>query len=305
MIYPDRLQVGDTIGVLAPASPPNMEKLYQAIPLLEKKGLKVKLGNYVSTVYGYLAGTDEERLDDLNTMIADKTIKAIFFARGGYGTGRIADRIDYALLRDNPKIIWGYSDITYLHTAIHKQAELVTFHGPMIESDIAKPDFDSKSFAMLDQLFAPMEIRYTEEISPLHVLVPGTARGQLVGGNLSLLTSTLGTSFEIDTKDKILLIEDIGEAPYRIDSMLNQLRLAGKLSKLAGVAVADFADSSPKASPSLTLEEVFDHYFQKIACPVVTGFKIGHCTPNIAIPLGVEATLDSTSKTLLITPGVQ
>lgn len=305
MFVPDRLKGGDLIGFAAPAGPIKMENVTKAIPFFEKMGLRVKLGKHLAEVHGYLAGTDEQRLEDLHDMIADPSVKAIIFARGGYGTGRIADRIDYDLIKRNPKIYWGYSDITYLHTAIHQITGLVTFHGPMPASDIAKDDFDELSKSMFNQLFKPMSLLYTEKISPLRSIVPGVAEGELVGGNLSLLASTLGTPFEINTAGKLLLLEDIGEEPYRVDGMLNQLKLAGKLDEAAGIIAGDFADAEPVLDPTLTMEQVFFDYFSGLNCPVLAGFKIGHCIPHFAVPLGVRASLSTYSKTLYIEPGVK
>ena len=294
MIQPQALQKGDTIGIVAPASPPNKERIQQAIPFFTKLGLQVKLGKHMEKVYGYLAGTDEERLADFHDMIADDEVKGIVFACGGYGTGRIASDINYELIRKNPKIIWGYSDITYLHTAIRQQCDLITFHGPMPSSDIATDDFDDISAASFLQLFRPTQRQYDESIFPLNVLVDGEASGNLVGGNLSLLVSTLGTPFEIDTKGKILFIEDIHEEPYRVDSMMNQLKLSGKLEQ-----------AEPKRKPSLSMDEVFRHYCGSLSIPVMSGFKIGHCFPHFSIPLGAQASLSTYNKTLSISPGVK
>ncbi|UJL45969.1 LD-carboxypeptidase [Virgibacillus sp. NKC19-16] len=304
MIRPARLHLGDTIGVIAPAGPPNLEKLKQAIPFFERMGLHVKLGKHIDKVHGYLAGTDEERLEDMHEMIADTLVKAIIFARGGYGTARIAADLDYALLENNPKIIWGYSDITYLHTAIRQKCGLVTFHGPMLASDIAKEDFDALSAVMFKQLFEPTRLIYSEKISSLQVLVGGRAEGELVGGNLSLLVSSIGTPNAIETKGKILMLEDIGEEPYRVDGMLNQLRRAGKLSDAAGIVIGDFAEAQATLEESLTLEQVFRDYFCPLEIPVMSGFKIGHCFPHFAVPLGARATLTTADKTLMIEPGV-
>jgi muramoyltetrapeptide carboxypeptidase len=304
MLLPKALQKGDTIGVIAPASPPDTKRLQQAIPFFESMGLRVKLGRNIDKVYGYLAGTDEERLTDFHDMIADDEVRAIIFARGGYGTGRIASAIDYDLIANHPKIIWGYSDITYLHTAIRQKTGLITFHGPMLASDIADPKFDPLSAQLFRQLWEPTALRYDEAFSELEVLVSGKVSGPLVGGNLALLTSTLGTNFEIDTSGKILLLEDIGEVPYQVDSMLNQLKLAGKLAEAAGIVVGDFADAEPKQKPSLTMDEVFQHYLGDLTCPVMTGFKIGHCYPHFAVPLGVNALLDTSDKSLSVMPGV-
>jgi muramoyltetrapeptide carboxypeptidase len=304
MLLPKALQKGDTIGVIAPASPPDKKRLEQAIPFFTNLGLRVKLGKYVDEVHGYLAGTDEQRLEDFHDMVADDSIKAIIFARGGYGTGRIASSINYQLIANHPKIIWGYSDITYLHTAIQQKTGLVTFHGPMLASDVADPNFDEISASSFEQLFEPVTLQYNENIAPLEVLVEGIGAGPLVGGNLALITSTLGTPYEIETDGKILLIEDIYEQPYRIDAMLNQLKQAGKLDKLHGMVVGDFAEAEPKEKPSLTLEEVFEHYLGDLECPVIKGFKIGHCFPHFAVPLGVNAILNTRDKTLTIDPGV-
>lgn len=304
-MLPEHLQKGDTVGVIAPAGPPNQKDLHDAVSFLENLGLRVKFGQYITSEYGYLAGVDGERLSDLHKMIGDPQIRGIFFARGGYGTGRIADRIDYELVKRHPKIIWGYSDITYLHTAIRQKTGLITFHGPMVATDMANKQFDDKSKAMFNQLFKPTELHYTEAFSTLTTLVEGQATGEIVGGNLSLIISTLGTPFEIETEGKLLLIEDVGEMPYRVDSMLNQLTLSGKLQKLAGIIIGDFSIAEPGDKPSLFLDEVFRHYFADLGCPVMSGFKIGHCFPHFALPLGADATLDTKSKTLTIKPGVK
>ncbi|RYG71314.1 LD-carboxypeptidase [Lentibacillus lipolyticus] len=303
---PERLREGDTIGIMAPASPVETTQLHKAMPFFRRMGLHIKFGTTIGSEHGYLAGTDDERLYDLHSMIADTSVRAIMFARGGYGTARIADKIDYELIRKHPKILWGYSDITYLHTAIRQRTGLTTFHGPMPASDIADKDFDQLSASLFQQLFSPVELHYTEAISPLEVIRHGEAQGPLVGGNLSLLVSTLGTAFEIDTKGKLLLIEDIGEAPYRVDSMLNQLRLAGKLQEAAGIIVGDFRDAEPDPKqPSLTLQQVFDDYLKRLDCPVVAGFKMGHCFPHVPVPLGARAYLSASGRSLTVEPGVQ
>lgn len=306
MLYPKRLQTGDTIGVIAPAGPPNIKNLHKAIPFLEKLGLNVKLGQHIKEVYGYLAGSDEQRLSDFHAMIKDPQINGIVFARGGYGTGRFVDNIDYELIKENPKIIWGYSDITYLHTAIRQETGLITFHGPMLATDIANEAFDERSGRMFEQLFSPLTLTYDDSFSEteLTTLVDGKATAPIVGGNLSLIVSTLGTPYELDTRDKLVLIEDIGEMPYRIDSMLNQLKLAGKIDDASGFIIGDFAESDPGDRVSLSLDEVVHHYFGHLTIPVMSGFKIGHCYPHFAIPLGVEATLDTNTKRLIIKPGV-
>ena len=306
MILPERMKKGDTIGVVAPASPPSMENLENAEKLFQTFGFYVQYGKHVKKVNGYLAGTDEERLEDFHDMIRNPKIKAIFFARGGYGTGRIASKIDYDLIKKYPKIILGYSDITYLHTAIRQKTDLVTFHGPMPAFDFGKGKFEPISIVWLwNALLQPEQLIYSDAISPLKVISPGEAEGQFIGGNLSLMISTLGTPYEIDMKDKILLMEDIREEPYRVDSMLNQLKLSGKLDQLKGVVIGDFANADSKLPSTFTLDEVFEQYFKDAKYPVMSGFQIGHCQPHFSVPLGVKATLSTSKKKLLIDAGVK
>lgn len=306
MIHPQRLQEGDTIGIIAPASPPNQENLDRAIVWLEQLGFRIKLADHLKQVYGYLAGDDDERLADFHRMFQDPNVKAIVCARGGYGTARFAEKISIDLIKSHPKIFWGYSDITYLHTIIQQKAGLVTFHGPMLASDLGKPDVHLLSKQLFSQLFEPTLLNYDEHISPLRVLTKGSAGGILTGGNLSLLVSTLGTANEIDTKGKLLLIEDVDEEPYRVDSMLNQLRLAGKLQDASGFVIGNFhLDNPPKSDPSLTFDEVFETYLGSAGKPAMSGFMIGHCSPHFAVPLGAEAILDTNNKQLIIRPGVQ
>jgi muramoyltetrapeptide carboxypeptidase len=303
-IKPNRLQKGDTVGVIAPASPPNPENLKKSLYFLEELGLKVKIGQHVERLNGYLAGSDEERLQDFHDMFLDREIKAIFCACGGYGTGRIAAGIDFNIIKENPKIFWGYSDITFLHNAINQQTGLVTFHGPMLSSDIGKEDADPLTKRLFSQLFVPEDFTYTEDISPLTSMISGKARGQLTGGNLTLLCSTLGTHYEVDVKGKILLIEDINEEPRNVDRMLNQLLMSGKLREAAGIAVGDFNQCEPDREQSLTLDEVIDHYIALANVPAIKGFKIGHCSPNVSVPLGAYAVIDADEKKLAIESGV-
>ena len=303
---PNRLKRGDTVGVIAPSSPPNLENLNKALPFLEELGLKVKLGSSVEAKHGYLAGTEEERLADLHAMFEDPEVAGIICAGGGYGAARLTDKIDFAMIKENPKVFWGYSDITFLHTAIGEYADLVTFHGPMLASDVGKQEFHERSGRMFGQLFAPFELHYDEGISTLTAVSRGVAQGELVGGNLGLLRSSIGTKFEIDTKNKILLIEDIEKQPYEVDGMLNQLRMARKFEELAGVVIGDFKNSDPKQpEESLNLDQIFDHYFKDLGVPVVKGFKIGHCEPHFSVPLGALAKLDANEMTLTVLPGVK
>lgn len=297
-IRPAKLTQGDTVGVIALSSPLKMEQLPIKLELLERLGLRYKLGKTIAEFDGFLAGSDEERLADLHAMIADEEIQAIFCVRGGYGIGRLLDKIDYQLLQENPKIIWGFSDVTSLHVAVNQFADLVTFHGPMLSE--SSESLDELSAKMFQQLFTPMEIHYDEGISKLETIVGGVARGELIGGNLNRLVSTLATKFEADLQDKIVVLEDIHESPDRVDGMLNQLRLARKLEQAAGFVIGDFNGVDEEE-----LLKIVSHYLKPLNKPVVAGFKIGHCRPNIGLPLGVEAILDADAKVLRILPGVE
>jgi muramoyltetrapeptide carboxypeptidase len=303
---PQRLKKGDTVGVVAPASPPNLKKMEQAICFLKELGLEAKLGKHVTSSYGYLAGKDEERLQDLHDMFADKEVKAIICARGGFGTARLAEQLDYELIKNNPKIFWGYSDITFLYTAIHQRTGLVTFHGPMLSSDMGRGDTHERTKHSFQQLFSARPVVYTEEISPLEIINGGKAEGETAGGNLSILVSTLGTPFEVDTKGKILFIEEIGEEPYKVDRMLNQLKMAGKLADASGIVIGSFNHCEPKEqNRSLSLDEVIADYVKTASKPAMKGFKIGHCSPHITLPIGVKVTMDTQMKRLTAEPGVQ
>ncbi|MCM3575040.1 LD-carboxypeptidase [Mesobacillus subterraneus] len=304
-IKPERLKKGDTVAVIAPASPPNKENLKRGLKFVEDLGLNYKLGKSLYSEYGYLAGNDEERLADLQEMFLDNEIKGIICAGGGYGTARIASAIDYDTIKNNPKIFWGYSDITFLHTAIRQQTGMVTFHGPMLASDIGKEEANQISKDTFQQLFAPTDLNYSNAISHIEELVPGTAEGSLVGGNLSLLSSSMGTPFEIDTEGKILLLEDINEEPLAVDRMLNQLYMAGKLQGAAGILIGDFNNCVPERELSLSLDEVIDHYIKLAGRPALKGLNMGHCSPHIGVPLGAAASMNTQEKTLFVESGIK
>ncbi|MCZ8512672.1 LD-carboxypeptidase [Paenibacillus filicis] len=306
LVKPPKLLPGDLVGITAPASWVDRDQAAAAAAYLERLGFRVRFGQTLTKQYGYLAGSDEERAGELNAMFADPEIKAIVCARGGYGTGRIADLLDYGLIRANPKVFWGYSDITFLHAAIGRFAGLVTFHGPMLV-DLTREDLLPVTVQNFETLLRPSVLRYTEDITPLRTLVEGEAYGPLTGGNLTLLASTMGTPYELDTAGKILFLEDIDEEPYRIDRMLNQLRQAGKFADAAGIMVCDFHNCEPnKRKVSLTLEQLLQEYIVPAGKPALSGFKIGHCSPNIAVPLGIEARMSTAEKLLeCVEPGVE
>ncbi|KOP69861.1 peptidase S66 [Lysinibacillus sp. FJAT-14745] len=292
------LQKGDTVGLVALSSPAQPEKLGDAIAFLDDLGLNYIIGDTIQAKHDYLAGSDEERLADFHEMVRNPEVKAIFCVKGGYGSARIAEKIDYGLLEENPKIFWGFSDLTYLHCAINEYANLVTFHGPLLMSVGRIDDLSKRMFL---QLFSPMELQYTEDISPLTTIAPGVARGEIIGGNLRRLVNTLGTKFEVCTEGRILLIEELGETIPKIDEMLQQLKQARKLEQLAGVIIGSFTQTE---ADEAALFALMKDYFADLGVPVVAGFKIGHDSTNIAIPLGVDAILDAQEKVLRILPGV-
>ncbi len=296
MIKPKALKFGDTLGIVAPASFTTEEKIEKSINTIIQMGFKVKTGSSLYKRYGYLSGTDEIRAQDINEMFEDEEVDGIICIRGGYGTPRILDLLDYTNIKNNPKVFIGYSDITALHIALNQIANLITFHGPMAASDMIDgfDDFSKNSlFKTIMDMESIIQIRNPKE-EEIIIINKGIAEGPIIGGNLSLITSTIGTPYEIDTKGKILFIEEIGEEPYRIDRMLNQLRLAGKLEDASGIILGDFNDCVDKGhyDESLTLEEVIEDQILPIKKPTIYNIKSGHCKPMLTLPLGVRARLD-------------
>lgn len=304
------LRPGATIGVVAPASPVTPERIEYGLQWLRDHGYRIVTGQHLFAQRGYLAGTDQERASDLLEMFARPEVEAIFCARGGYGTPRLLSLLDYDLIRENPKILLGYSDITALHLAIQSQTGLVTFHGPMVESDPQVGFVDYNWRGLLRAIAAPSPLGLVENppAGPaLRVIRGGRAQGPLVGGNLSLICATMGTPYEIDTRGKILFLEDVGEAPYRMDRMLNQLLLAGKLQAASGIVIGESVgcEQTPGDRPSLTLYEVLEDLLPSLGKPVLYGLAVGHGFYKATLPLGVEAVLDATAGHLeVIEPAV-
>ncbi|MCM3734751.1 LD-carboxypeptidase [Bacillus cytotoxicus] len=300
MQYPEPLQYGDTVMIIAPAGPPSLDHILQAKQKFEEMGLCVIIGKSVQEKRGYLAGDDTVRLHDLHEAFTNPYVKGIFCARGGYGAGRLLPFINYELIRSNPKIFWGYSDITALHIAFGQFARLVTFHGPMME-EVGK-GLDTLSFSSFNQLFRPCSI-ILEGGAFLHSF-NCCITAPLVGGNLAVITSTLGTPYEIDTKNKLLLLEEIGEEPYRVDRMLNQLRLGKKFEQCAGVIFTS-CHKCTSSKPALSISEILYDYIISYHIPLLYNLPVGHIQPNIGIPLGVPATINGKQKTLSISSGIK
>ena len=303
MIKPKGLSLGDTIGIIAPASPTTKEKIQLVHDKIIELGFKVKIGKSCYEKYGYLSGRDNIRADDINEMFKDKGVDGIICLRGGYGTPRILDLIDYNIIRHNPKIFVGYSDITALQIALTQISGLVTYHGPMAASDIIG-DFNNLSKESLFNTIMNKNSSYeikNPEAQDIITINGGIAEGSIIGGNLSLIVDTIGTPYEIDVKDKILFIEEIGEQPYNIDRMFNQLRLSGKLEEANGIILGDFNNCEAKdPKNSLSLEEVINDQIKPIGKPTIYNLQSGHCNPMITIPFGVKVRLDGDKKRLIV-----
>ncbi len=297
IILPEPLKKGDKIGIIAPASPiPDRTKLEKGIEVLRNLGFEVELGKYVFESNLYLAGTDEERLQDLMEFVERDDIKAIIAARGGYGTLRLLDKIEYEKFVFNPKILMGFSDLTSLLIPITEKSGLVTFEGPMVASLFSKKDALS-----IEYFLKAIKIEdYTITPNPfqIHIIREGEATGKLLGGCLSLVNALIGTPYEPDFTETILFLEDVDEPLYRIDRMLTQLRLAGKLEKVKGIVFGDFVGDFDLAD----LLKVIEDRTGDLGIPVVYGYPFGHGEHFVTIPIGPigELTVRKTSSHLRI-----
>ncbi|SCY79957.1 S66 peptidase family protein [Alkaliphilus peptidifermentans] len=303
MIKPRALKKGDTIAVVAPSSPATPEKVKNAKVQLEALGFNVIMGKSCYEKHGYLSGIDQIRADDINNMFMNKEVDGIICLRGGYGAAKTLEKLDLDMIKANPKVFVGYSDITALHLAMNQICQLITFHGPMAASDIAGglDDYSKEHIIKAIMEPTPMGILKNPEEIKTQCLVKGKATGEIVGGNLALVTSTMGTPFEINTKGKLLFLEEIGEEPYRVDRMLTQLALAGKLDDAEGIILGDWNNCNPsKHNESLSLMEVFEEIIVPYQKPTVYDLKAGHCTPKLTIPFGVKATLNADEGILIM-----
>jgi len=297
IIRPPRLQKGDMVGIISPAGPVEEAELGPGLDFLDQRGYKVRIGSHALSKKGYLAGDDSARLEDFHAMIRDREVHAVFCTRGGYGTMRVLDRIDYDLVRDNPKIMAGFSDITALLLSLFAKAGMVTFHGPMVRQvkDIGIGNFS----ALLDLVETPGE--HTIELTGARTLVSGTAKGVLIGGNLCLLSHLVGTPFLPPLEGNILFLEDRGEPLYRIDRMLTHLRLAGHLDRISGLIAGQFEDCGEPGA----MDDLLFRFAKDLSVPVVSGAPLGHGNSNIPLPLGVQAELRTTIPWLrLLEPAI-
>lgn len=304
MLYGKRLKKGDTIGFVGPSGSIRTQgSLEKSVAIAQQMGFNVKLGESCGQVYGYLSGTDDVRARDVNAMFRDDEVDAIFCVKGGYGTMRMLDLLDYEAVKQHPKIFLGYSDITAMHIAYLQKCGLSTFHGPMPASCWVD-DMDEYSFQSLLQMLMEGhagQVLHNPEGIEAHTVQPGQAEGVLVGGNLSLIDGLLGTPYELDTKGRILFLEDIGEKTYRLDHMLTHLRLAGKLDDCAGIVLGTFVDC-PIEFPQFgfSLEEIVRDVVQPCGKPIFMGLQAGHCSPKMTLPLGVKCRMDAEKCTLTL-----
>lgn len=299
------LHPGDKVALVCASSTVPEERLAPAVAAVEALGLKpvVYPTCYYQNRHGNFAATDAQRAKDLQDAFLDDSIQGILSIRGGYGAGRLLPMLDWDKILPNPKFFSGYSDVTALHIPLNN-AGWVTYHTVMPSTEYYK-DVDAYSLSALKAaLFGgltgtlPMPEGHTGE-----TICPGTAEGRLVGGNLSLVVASLGTPWEIDTRDKILFLEDVDEEPYRIDGMLTHLKNAGKLDDCAGIALGYWTDCVPKDDkPTLSLDDVLDEILGGVKKPVLKGLPCGHSLPAMALPLGANVRLDATNHTLEVLP---
>lgn len=303
LLKPPPLRSGDTIGVIAPAGAVYEDLLAKGVRALEASGFQVLLAEGILERKGYLAGSEQQRAETLQRFFLRDDIAAIFCARGGFGSIQLLPALDPELIRAHPKIFVGFSDVTALLNWMSQRCGVVAFHGPMVAVEFAGELEGGVSSGFWEALTGK---RRLWQIKGSGVLRGGGApvRGALAGGCLSVLVTTLGTPYEIDTAGKIVFLEDVGERPYRIERMLTHLRMAGKLDDVAGVVTGAFNDCESGAERDV--REVLADVFADAPYPVVTGLPCGHATPNTLLPIGLEAELDGRNGVLmLVEPATQ
>lgn len=306
---PPRLRPGDTVGLVEPAGFTDDEfDLGLVQETIRAMGLVPRPAPHLAARYGYLAGKDEERAADLNAMYADDSVRAVFAVRGGWGCARILPLLDFKLIRANPKLLIGFSDITALHLAFAARAGFTTIHGPNAASSWGRESWEPFRGLVFDGATPTYvnpqatEDRLVQRMWRTRTLRPGKATGRLLGGNLTVLAALAGTPWLPDFDGAILFIEDVDEAPYRIDRMLTQLRLAGILGRVAGIVFGQCTNCRA-AGPSLsgfTLSEVLQQHLEPLGVPVFEGAMFGHIANQFSLPVGVRAEIDATAGTIRI-----
>lgn len=303
MIRPKPLFPGARVALLGSASAVPEEKLQPALEYVRSLGLEpvVYPSCYFENRDGYFAASEKQRADELNHAFADDSIDGIWCIRGGYGAHRLQPLLDAELIRSHPKWLGGYSDITALHLFLNQVCDMEAYHCPMPSTE-AFPDEFTLTW-LKKALFGGLSGTLAEpDGQKVRTLVPGTVSGVLCGGNLSLLTASLGSPWEIDTKDKILFLEDIGEKPYRIDSMLTSLRNAGKFDGCRGIVLGAWTNCEADGPGGLELSDIFRQLIVPAGKPAVTDFACGHRLPTMSLPMGRMCTLDASAGTLTLNP---
>jgi muramoyltetrapeptide carboxypeptidase len=305
-ILPNRLQKGDTVAVIGVAGALRETQYIESFQnQLISLGFKVKIGKTVFKIHGYFSGTDEERAQEFNECIKDPSIKAIFFIKGGWGSARILNLIDFNLIQENPKIILGFSDITSLLLAVFNKTKLITYHGP-----VGVSSWDGFTLESFKNIICRADTKFSlgtpEILKSVKVIKSGVAKGQLIGGNLTVFVSLLATPFFESCKGKILFLEETEEEPYSIDRMLTTLRLSGVLDEVVGVVFGHFNKCiAEKPQQSFTVFEVLEQHFKHAHYPVIYGCPFGHVHDKWTLPIGAEAVLDSDDSILsLVKPAV-
>jgi muramoyltetrapeptide carboxypeptidase len=285
IVIPPYLKKGDTIGIVCPAGYMPKEKIKTCIQVLQRNwGFKVKEGKTLGSGDNYFSGSDDERLDDLQEMLDDPTVKAVLCARGGYGVGRIIDRIDFKRFRKDPKWLIGFSDITVLHVHIHTLFKIASLHAPMAGA-FQNEGYKNEFVLSMQKALTGKKANYISSVHPFNH--PGKATGVLVGGNLALISHLVGTRSDLNTQGKILFLEDVGEQLYNIDRMLYQLKRSGKLDKLAGLVIGGFTDcKDTERSFGKTAFEIIHYQVKEYTYPVCYGFPVSHEKENYALKVG-------------------
>lgn len=304
-LLPPPLAKGDTVALVSPSSAMDEPfDLQLAAEALQALGFKVRTGEHYANRYGHLAGSDAERAGDLNAMFADKQVKAIVCARGGSGAARLLPLLDYELIRRNPKVLLGYSDITALHSAIHAKTGLVTFHGPVGAGSWNKFNIDQFNRMFFNrELIEYRNLADTgdELVQRKNRTIPitgGKASGELIGGNLTVLTALAGSPYLPDFSGKILFLEDVSEAPYRIDRMFSTLKLMGALDRIAGLIFGECSECDPgDGYGSLNLAQIFDDHIKPLKIPAYRGAMIGHIRQQFIVPVGGRVEMDADAGT--------
>lgn len=314
IIKPAALKRGNLIGLIAPSGATTTEAVERCVKNLEAFGMRVKVSKNILATRGNTAGTVAERVADIHAMFLDREVKAVWAARGGSGCSQLLPFLDYKLIRQHPKILVGYSDITALHLALFRQAGLVSFHGP-----VASSSFSDYAATQLEAVLMHPRRETTIYMSAnnqsqaqtadefrIRTFRHGIAEGRLIGGNLAVLAALVGTPYAADWQDALLFLEDIREAPYRIDRMLTQLKQSQSFARAAGIMLGVFRRSNaPDGDPSLTLEQTLDDHFATLTKPAVYGYSFGHIPQQFTIPVGIRARLDTRTETLtLLEPAV-